>query len=221
MDISMNMSMNMSTNTSTNMSTNMSMSDIDNITLNYFSNKSQFNSILKKTELMNDKKFITDKKFYKKRVLDLTKRLFRDEEVNGLLFNSFNVYINNCIKYLKFEDKRDIIQDKYASMDEATILANLNNETNITNITNLPGDNNELVEACNYKKCDHLFSKPEDVKQINLDTFVIRKTVRKNQQVLPKKEHINIKTKEHKTKGIVKKKNVDIIYEEHAKNGTC
>ena len=58
----------------------ISMNEIDNITLSYFANKSQYISILKKTEENNDKKFINDKRFYKKRVLDLTKRLFREEQ---------------------------------------------------------------------------------------------------------------------------------------------
>ena len=39
------------------------MNEIDNITLSYFANKSQYISILKKTEENNDKKFI--KKFEK------------------------------------------------------------------------------------------------------------------------------------------------------------
>ena len=37
------------------------MNEIDNITLNYFANKSQYISILKKTEENNDKKFINHK----------------------------------------------------------------------------------------------------------------------------------------------------------------
>jgi hypothetical protein len=62
-----------------------------------------------------------------------------------------------------------------------------------------------------------LFAKEEDVKKINLDTFVIKKNSKPKSKILPKKEDVNIKTKEHKTKGIKKKKNINNIYEEKNK----
>ena len=50
------------------------MNEIDNITLNCFANKQQYEQIMKKNEFHNDKQFLSDKKFYKKRVIDLTKK---------------------------------------------------------------------------------------------------------------------------------------------------
>jgi len=70
------------------------------------------------------------------------------------------------------------------------------------------------IENVDYKNCDYLFSKPEDVKKLNLDTFVIKTVTNPPQKIIPKRENINIKTKEHKTKGILKKKNIDNIYED-------
>jgi hypothetical protein len=75
------------------------------------------------------------------------------------------------------------------------------------------GDNID-IENMEYKNCDYLFSKPEDVKKLNLDTFVIKTVTNPPQKIIPKRENVNIKTKEHKTKGILKKKNIDNIYED-------
>lgn len=185
----------------------ISMNEIDNITLSYFANKSQYTSILKKTEENNDKKFINDKKFYKKRVLDMTKRLFREEETNAQLIGFFNTYVKSCVNYLKFLDKSDIIQEKYGSMNVDENQEQPNREVDGS------GDNID-IENVDYKNCDYLFSKPEDVKKLNLDTFVIKTVTNPPQKIIPKRENINIKTKEHKTKGILKKKNIDNIYED-------
>jgi hypothetical protein len=185
----------------------ISMNEIDNITLSYFANKSQYTSILKKTEENNDKKFINDKKFYKKRVLDMTKRLFREEETNAQLIGFFNTYVKSCVNYLKFLDKSDIIQEKYGSMNVDENQDQPNREVDGS------GDNID-IENVDYKNCDYLFSKPEDVKKLNLDTFVIKTVTNPPQKIIPKRENINIKTKEHKTKGILKKKNIDNIYED-------
>jgi hypothetical protein len=185
----------------------ISMNEIDNITLSYFANKSQYTSILKKTEENNDKKFINDKKFYKKRVLDMTKRLFRDEETNAQLIGFFNTYVKSCVNYLKFLDKSDIIQEKYGSMNVG------DDQEKTINEIDASGDDID-IENVDYKNCDYLFSKPEDVKKLNLDTFVIKTVTNPPQKIIPKRENINIKTKEHKTKGILKKKNIDNIYED-------
>ena len=91
----------------------VSMNELDNITLNCFANKIQYDSIMKKNDHCNDNNLINDKKFYKKRILDLTKKLFRNEVEDTQLANCFNSYIKSCIIYLKFLDKKDIIQKKY------------------------------------------------------------------------------------------------------------
>ena len=188
----------------------ISMNEIDNITLSYFANKSQFHSVLKKSEIFNDKRFINDKKFYKKRIVDLTKRLFREEEEDTQLSHFFNIYVKSCVNYLKFLDKGDIIQEKYDSIDEANRIANLEKTINCN-------EDCIEIESSEYKNCDYLFSKPEDVKKINLDMFVIKTTTQTSNKILPTRENINIKTKEHKTKGIVKKKNINNIYEDSKK----
>jgi hypothetical protein len=52
------------------------------------------------------------------------------------------------------------------------------------------------------------------MKKVTLDNYVIKSNGSINPKILPKKEEINIKTKEHKRKGISKKKNIKNIYED-------
>jgi len=179
----------------------VSMNELDNITLNGFANKTQYDNIMKKNEHCNDINLINDTKFYKKRILDLTKKLFRKEVEDTQLYTCFNSYIRSCIIYLKFLDKKDIIQEKYNAIENDTkIIEDISSNTYNTE----------------YNKCDYLFLKPPEVKKINLDSFVINNNKKTKQKILPQKEIVKIKTKEHKLKGL-KKKNINNIYEDTKK----
>ena len=211
-------------------SMNIVMNEIDKITLTYFANKSQYDSILKKTESGTNKQYNSDAKFYKKRILDLTKRLFRSDEeklVDTTLNKCFTNYVKSCINHLKFVDKRDIIQQKYESENDIDSFTdpsmmyyteegdNGNNGDNGDNGDN--GNNSNSINEENIginKSYDHLFSRVEDMKKVTLDNYVIKSNGIINAKILPKKEEINIKTKEHKRKGISKKKNIKNIYED-------
>jgi len=190
----MNTSMNTSNEPDDDKVSKFNMSDIDSITLDYFTNRSQYNNILKKKEDYQSGHFDNDKKFYKKRILDLTKRLFRDEIKNESLVSGFHSYIKTSIDYLKNLDTKDIIQEKYMDVSENQVM-------DISRV---------LIETESYKNCDYLFRKVEETKKINLDSFVINATENSKKKILPTKEVVNIKTKVHKTKGIMKKKNMGI-----------
>ena len=195
------------------------MSEINSITLDYFTNKSQYANLLKKKDYYQSKQFNSDKKFYKKRILDLSKRLFRDEIENEQLVSGFHNYIKLCIDYLKVLDTRDLLQEKYADSDEHNE-DNEDNEHNEHNEDNEHNEHNDIdiidtscisIKNVSYKNCDHLFAKVEQVKKVNLDSFIINNTIEKTtKKILPVKEEVNIKTKIHKTKGIMKKKKTEI-----------
>ncbi len=176
------------------------MNEIDSITLSCFANKHQYDSAIKRSCSHNDKSFISDKKFYKKRIIDLTKKIFRDEIDNHELIRVFNSYTRSCINYFKFLDTTDILQYKYSSIIDIS-----NNESDY---------DDKDMNMINY---DMLLMKKEDIKQINLDTFIIKKNNKTTHTIMPKKENINIKTKEHKIKGLKKKKNINNIYEDEDK----
>jgi len=177
------------------------MNNIDSLTLEYFLNKNQYQGLLNKHELFNDKQFLSDRKFYKKRIIDTTKKLFRNEINDSHLKNSFNCYIKSCINYLSFLDKTDIIQDKYIEETD-----NIAEEKCLENIA---------VEE--YNNCDYLLTKESDVKQVTLLDNYIKKKDNKPKIILPEKNTYNLKTSEFKTKGISKKKNINIKYDENKK----
>lgn len=163
----------------------ISMNYVDNMTLNYFINKDQYNNIISKNQQAQNTLFINDKKLYKKRILDLTKRLFRNEIDDLQLKSSFNTYVLSSINYLKFIDKKDIIQDKYRDISDNEISSN--------------DDNNEF----NDTSCNYLMAK-ENVKKIDLNNYVIRKN-KKEKKTFPQKELIKMDKEEIKNKGLKKK----------------
>ena len=174
----------------------ISMNEIDNITLEYFLNKSQYQGLIKKHDILNDKNFISEKKFYKKRILDLTKKLFRNEIEDLQLNNVFNGYIKSCCNYLKFQDKKDMIQENYSDEDEVI------NE-----------DILDKIEEVGYNNCDYLIMKEKETKKITMDNFII-KNEKKPNVIIPEKKKYNFKSKDLKTKGIEKKKNINNKYED-------
>lgn len=188
----------------------ISMNEINSLTLNYFTNKVQYGNILKRTNVANDIAFINDKKFYRKRINDLNKRLFRDEINDTHLLSHFNNYIRSCISYFKLLDTSEIIQQQYEDMDK-----NIDNQNEI-NMTK-----NSEINVVDYSKCDYLLMKNEDVKSFNLDTFVVKTKSNDNdkKQILPTKTVIKLNSKKFKTKGLEKKKNINNKYEKsHEQN---
>jgi len=179
------------------------MNEIDILTLEYFLNKSQYQGVFKKQEIFNDKHFLSDKKFYKKRIIDLTKKLFRSEVEDIELKNMFNQYVRTCCKYLKFLDKKDIMQENYSEEEEEKV--------------EITGENIlENIKDIDYHNCDHLILKEKETKKITMDNF-IKKTQKKPNIILPEKQKFNLKTKELKTKGLEKKKNINNTYEDNKK----
>jgi hypothetical protein len=182
----------------------LSMNNINNITLSYFTNKSQYEHILKNNlntkSNHDDLEYTKDKRFYKKRILDLNKKLFRNEIEDKELVKHFDIYVKKCIQHLKTLDTVELMQQQYINID---IL-----DKNISN--------NDTSNNVSYVNCDHLMTNGEDVKKVNLNTYVIKKSSdKKKPKILPEKQKLNIKTKEYKTKGIKKKKNITNNYDEN------
>ena len=164
------------------------MNEIDNMTLQLFTNKHQYNMLLKRNSINIDKTYLSEKRFYKKRILDLTKKAFKNEVNDSHVKSTFESYIRMCINYLKFSDKTELYQEQYDG------IVSINN-------------NDDVIDTP-YENCDFLMCKTNDVKTLNLDTFVKNKGKKGKEKILPKKSDVNIKSSEYKTKGIVKKKKI-------------
>ena len=118
---------------------------IDEITLECLMNKEQYEKYLNKYPEHVKKNHKKDKKFYKKRIYDLTKQLLNNEPIEEKMFPdvviAFESYIKTCINYFKILDKTDIIQEDYSDL---SLLDIKTKDINVDNILN-EGDANQLI----------------------------------------------------------------------------
>ena len=185
---------------------------VSELTLEYLLNKEQYGKYLvqknPKTKLSNKK----DKKFYRRRIFDLTKQLLSNEKPETLapdIKHSFENYVNLCIEYFKALDTTDIIQGDYSNLN-----LDSKNEINIENIGSTEEANQLMMRSI---KMSH----PPSL----LDNFVKVKNVKPQvQPIIPKQKDINLKDPVLKNKGILylkkKKKNIINNYDkgENAEN---
>ena len=162
--------------------------------LEYLSNPILYEKYISQQKALNDEEFKQDKKFYRKRVIQLTKDLYSNDtdkyqvpliEIKKI----FNKYINECIDILKLVDKNDHIQDEYSDLSLNKII---NNKNDIS--FNLI-DNDSV-----------LFNKPITTNKIEDCMPLIKKSnkTEKNMKI-PVKKDLNLKDPKLKTKGVKKK----------------
>ena len=218
---------------------------INQVTLDCLLNKQQYEKYINKTISKSvDKK---DKKFYKKRILNLTKDFFTsDDNLQNMLPEvkyAFDNYVKACIHSFKVIDNNDIIQSEYDTINKIEIEESIEeNEAFIEENNDYIEENNGYIEKENddyvekgENECDNtndiikvkktqkevnsLFAR-STVKIINptLDNFIKFKTPQmKEDIILPKQKDINLNESSLKNKGIVKKKNIGNIYEDETK----
>jgi hypothetical protein len=173
-----------------------------------------------------------DKKFYRKRILNLTRELLltkKDNNTNDMtdinkinnindvlettvtpdLLVAFNNYVKACIQNFKTIDKNDIIQEDYKDIN-THLLNNLDIHETLQhdNIQETSNENNMLFTRT-------IKTKP------NLDSFV-KYTYKKQHDdiILPKIREINLDEPTLRNKGIKKKEkenNINIVYDENKK----
>ena len=174
----------------------MSQQFINEITLDYLLNKERFDKYIKHSN--NKKKYEKDKKFYRKRIINLTKELILDASCNIYpeVKYTFESYINSCIHFFKSLDNNDIIQKDLATISDYN-------------------NNPSLDVSNNYTHANDEFIKTLKVENL-LDKFVIKTSLGEKDIILPQKKNINLKDPILKTKGvkkISKKKNITNNYE--------
>lgn len=193
----------------------MSDNFLNQVTIDYLINpdiykKCQNVSILK----MNK---INDKKFYRKRIISLTKDLLlnKEEIVSPDVEYAFNNYLKACINNFQSIDNNDIIQEDYDDLidDSLKTKNNLYNDE----FNKDKNDNYERTKKINQS----LFNISK--KGNNLNNFVIRnKLIKDPEMFLPKERNINLKDPSLRKKGVKekKKKNIDNMYDKDDKKET-
>lgn len=180
---------------------------IHNITIEYLINKQYHNFLKKDNELLisiNKR----DKKFYKKRILNVTRDLFLNDEVDVSpdVKESYNNYIKHCIEYFKMIDKSDIIQNEYneaSNESNKLILENENENEDNDNIKMDIVDSSIIQNTKQYDNANNiLFNKTNKIN--TLDNFVKKIHIENNKipEIIPRKRKINLKDPLLKFKGL-------------------
>ena len=175
---------------------------INNLTIQYLTSNKQKNKIFSQKNIINKK----DKKFYRRRILNLTRDMLLNNQPDDLLTDvkdTFDVFVKNCIGYFKSKDRTEILQEDY-KMEEMLdeICCNESEEDILT-----------------QEQADKLMMRSIQIQERPLDKFVKIKYLKKEEDIiLPKQKEINLKDPELKKKGILRKKNISKTYKNETKN---
>lgn len=186
----------------------MSVSDISNnidlITLEYFTSPQYYHKYQgKHTEIKDSKVSKSDRKFYKKRIINETKKMLRNEFETPGLKEIFNKYLISLVDYFKIVDKGDILKQHY----EDPSGNNNENEMNKT-LDDMLNDILDISSNDFLTSPDELLYKTtNEAKKVTLDNFVVKHSIPKEKINFPEQKEIDLKEPSLKTKGIKPKQN--------------
>jgi hypothetical protein len=181
---------------------------LNQVSLDYLINTKQYKVQL--TNAINKKINKKDKRFYRRRILNLTKELLSKEEseivISPDIKYAFDNLVKTCVNYFKILDRNDIIQEDYNEFDDE-----------------IKEENDEISESLQFLKEENEKLLMRSVKMSNnsLDNFIkIKMTKQSEELIIPQQKEINLKDPILKIKGITKKKNIINNYDEDTKNET-
>ena len=182
---------------------------VDEVTLECLMNKEQYGKHVRKMPAIPTKVNNSDRKFYKKRIYDLTKQLLNNEPITENIFpdviKCFQNYIKACVDYFKTLDKTDILQEDYQSIEDS-LNRDRNNEINVDYVSSTQEANQMMMRSIKIQE-------PNSLEKL------VKRTQTKHvkQMILPREKDINLKDPILKNKGIREKKNITNKYEEKNK----
>ena len=178
---------------------------ITQITIDCLLNKDQYSKYLKATLQKTAESSKKDRKFYKRRILQMTKDMLLSDDIgtNGDMMFAFDNFSRTCISYFKMVDKTDLLQIDYPNMlIESDIVG-------------------EDVPEMTFEESTKTLMRSIKINTTTMDKFVKRtQTVPENPPIVPLKRTVNLKDPELRNKGIRKKKNVETLYENSATEET-
>jgi hypothetical protein len=188
-------------------SKNESESDafLNQASLDYLINTKQYKIQL--TSALNTKISKKDKKFYRRRILSLTKDLLSKEEseiiVSPDIKYAFDNLVKTCVSYFKILDRNDIIQEDFNDFNEG-INEEIKEEKELSESEQFLKEENEKLLMRSVKMSTH-----------SLDNFIkIKMTKQAEDLIIPQQKEINLKDPILKNKGVNKKKNIINNYDE-------
>jgi len=164
--------------------------DISLNTLDFLISSGHKERMMKKTTDKTNVDFKRELIFYRKRIFQLTKDLLKLKKINSNdIQESFNNFVVDCIGYLKFEDKNDILQSEYdgleLSVSESLSIEDVELEDANSLIMNMPQPKINTIED-----------------SMNI---IVKRENKKEIKVIPQQKKIKLKDKTLRTKGLKKK----------------
>ena len=197
---------------------NLNLDQVDHVTLDLMVNQPQYERYLRIKEADLNGKYEKAKRFYKKRILEMTRDLLKGETVNDIfVLQAFETFSKSCITYFRNKDKNDTLQEEYMAECNAVgylppIVEDNYNDANDDNGDN--GDNgddngSQSISESTKRKLEIMMS--FDKHKVNvptLDTYVIKTTPAETNQhhrIMtnpPQMKEINLDDPKFKTKDI-------------------
>ena len=176
-------------------------------------NKNLYGKQIAETQNNSNHKLVNkkDKKFYKRRIFDLTKQLLNNEKPKEMfpdVSSAFDLYAKICIEYFKVLDKADIMQEDY---DGFTNSKNTSTNTNTSNMTD--------ADKQAQEEMNKLLMRTIKITEPNALEKLVKRTptkISKKPPIIPMQKDINLKDPILKNKGIRKKNNINNNYGENS-----
>lgn len=195
---------------------------IDELSLEFFLNKDSYGKYLEKRlpkKLEENKK---DKRFYRKRICELTKQILTNEAPLNIQSNkdvqmAFDMYSRVCIEYFKILDKNDILQEDYSSLLDSSSEINKNPNLDVENLNSVEDANNLLMRSIKLVEPNSLekLVKRTSTKAVKKQHLPIQKEINLKDPILKKK---GVKKKDKNlNNSVVEKNNINIIYDKDNK----
>jgi hypothetical protein len=182
---------------------NLNLDAVDHVTLDLMVNQPQYERYLRAKEADLTGKYEKAKRFYKKRITEMTRDLLKGDTVNDIfVLQSFEAYAKACITHFRNKDKNDTLQEEYIAECVAVGYLPPIEETDTEE-----GDDGTAVALndASKKKLEILLSFDKHKAQTpTLDTYVIKTTPpeRSNPVRIPHVKEVNLDDPKFKTKDI-------------------
>jgi len=204
---------------------NLNLDQVDHVTLDLMVNQPQYERYLRAKEADLSGKYEKAKRFYKKRITEMTRDLLKGDTVNDIfVLQAFEAYAKACITHFRNKDKNDTLQEEYVAECVAVgylppIDEGVNDDADNDEGVNDDDNNDDDHDANNLndsskKKLEILmsFDKHKAAHVPTLDTYVIKTTPTptiKNNVPIPQQREINLDDPKFKTKDLKPKKRND------------
>jgi len=205
---------------------NLNLDQVDHVTLDLMVNQPQYERYLRNKEADLTGKFEKAKRFYKKRIIEMTRELLKGETLSDIfVLQAFEAYAKSCITYFRNKDKNDTLQEEHMAecnaigylppiVETETESLHMDDDDNEDNEFNEDNDDdddagpNPSLTDSTKRKLEILMSFDKHrVTVPTLDTFVIKITPAasacNNHGVsIPQLKEINLDDPKFKTKDI-------------------